>query len=99
MSARTSEVQKVAPPVRSVVARSGEERDAAHQEVLEIEAYLAAVRGELDDLWCAARDATEPGGGHFTTESNRRVADDAAFQALQCLRALESHLLNLGRLL
>lgn len=72
-----------------------EQQATVRDEILEIESYLAGVRGQLDDLWHAARDATEA-APMFTTESNRRSADDAAFEALQQIRAIEAHLEKLG---
>lgn len=66
------------------------------QAVREIEAYIAGVRSELDALWHAARDATEPhDNSAFANEDNRQAADNAAFRALQCLHAIEGHLATL----
>jgi hypothetical protein len=75
-------------------------RQTANREIREIESYIAAVRSQIDVLWHAARDATEPNDGSaFADEDNRVAADDAAFETLQCLRGLEHHLLNLERAL
>jgi hypothetical protein len=67
-------------------------------DIKEITDYVSAVRHELDALWRSARDATAPKPS-FTAESNREVADNAAFEIMQCLHHVEDHLLNLLRAL
>ena len=80
-------------------APMGTPADERRSEISEAEGYIASVRHELDALWAAARDATAPNGeAVFPPESNRKAADDAAFEVLQCLHHIETHLLNLARL-
>lgn len=85
--------------MNAMLTDNREQRSAAERERLvlmraradEVTEYIRLVRRQVDNLWHAARDATRT-DPCFTRESNREGADNAAFEALQCLYHAEQEL-------
>jgi len=80
---------RVPPPPWSNQAITLDELKAYLRRMAEdIRGYMTDAREHIDDLWGALEDATSTEDGMFTAESNRAGGREAAFNALQALRAV-----------